>query len=95
MSKRKGLPQDMVALSSGILVPRAVHDALLEHVAARIPDLAHGLPYKAKEMVAQQLYAQLDPWQVGYCVADWERTQTLPLRFLGCRYCSVRYYRRT
>jgi len=85
----------MVALDSGVLVPRKLHDELFEHVSARIPVLKYSKPYKAKDMVERRYYASKDPWFVGRCVSHWERHHELGVRFLGCRYCSVRYYERT
>lgn len=95
MSKTKGPMADAVRLSSGIHVPRAVHDELFEHVMVGIGRLAYDRPHKARAMLEAQYYARVDPWQVGGCVADWERHHLIPVRFLGCPYCSVRYYERT
>jgi hypothetical protein len=95
MNKQKGPSQDMVPLDNGILVPRALHDELFEHVRSRIPVLKYGKPYKAKDMVEPHYYASKDPWFVGRCVSHWERHNELQLRFLGCPYCSVRNYERT
>lgn len=95
MNKRRGPRDDMVRLASGILVPRVFHDELLEHVTARIPDLKHGARHKAKAMVEPQYYARHDPWWIGGCVADWERKGMVRVHFLGCPYCTVRFYRRT
>lgn len=93
--KKKGPPRDMVQLYSGVFVPRVLHDELQQHVRARLPILEYGERLKAKEMVARDYYATLNPWLVGACVSHWERHRDLPLRFLGCPYCSVRYYQRT
>jgi len=94
MSKQHGSSHDMVRLSSGIYVPRSFHDELFEHVAARITELKYAKRYKAKDMVNPTYYALHDPWQIGYCVAHWERERQLAVRFLGCPYCSVKYYAR-
>ena len=56
-SKKKGPPQDMLPLYSGVLVPRAFHDELHQHVRTRLPDLKYGEPLKAKNMVARNYYA--------------------------------------
>ena len=95
MTRQKGPMPDAVRLSNGLYVPRAVHDELFEKVVAGIRQLSYDRPYKAREMLEPLYYAHRDPWQVGGCVADWERAGLLRVRFLGCRYCSVRYYGRT
>jgi len=95
MTKKKGPSQDMVPLRSGVLVPRTLHDELHQHVRTQLPSLNYGKPLKARDMVARNYYATLDPWFVGACVSHWERHDELPVRFLGCPYCSVRYYERT
>ena len=95
MNKQNRLSQDMVQLHSGVHVPRALHDELQEHVGTQLQGMAYGKPLKAKDMVARNYYATLDPWRVGACVSHWVRHNELPLRFLGCQYCSVRYYERT
>jgi hypothetical protein len=85
----------MVQLRSGVCVPRKVHDELQDHIRPRLPQY-RGVPrLKAKDMVAADYYATLNPWVVGACVSHWEHRDELPLRFLGCPYCSVRYYRVT
>jgi len=95
MSKQKGPLQDMVPLHSGVLVPRALHDELHEHVRTQLPSRKYRKPLKAKDMVAHSYYVNLDPWLVGACVSHWERHHEIEVRFLGCPYCSVRYYERT
>lgn len=94
MPKHKGPMPDAVRLSSGIYVPQAVHDELFQNVVIGIRRLTFGRPYKAREMLEPHYYAHLDPWQVGGCVADWERHKQIQVRFLGCPFCSVRYYER-
>ena len=94
MTKQKGPLQDAVRLSSGIYVPKAVHDDLFEHVKAGIQRLKYDRPYKARDMLEPHYYSGQDPWQVGGSVADWERHGDISVRFLGCPYCSVRYYER-
>ena len=95
MNEQKGPFGDMVPLDTGVFVPRRLHDELFEHVTARVEKLKYDEPYKAKEMVDPSFYATQAPWIVGRCVSHWERHHDLPLHFLGCRYCSVRYYGRT
>jgi hypothetical protein len=97
MSRKKRAPsQDMVQLEkSGVFVPRAVHDALYPHILGQLPSLKYGEPLKSKDMVDRKYYITLRPHVVGACVADWELHRRLPIRFLGCPYCSVRYYERT
>ena len=97
MRKQSRPSADMVALSSGILVPRAFHDERFMNVAAHVPTLKYGTRYKAKDMVVPSLYAKWDyqdRWRLGCCVADWERHRKIRVRFLGCPHCSVRYYER-
>jgi hypothetical protein len=85
----------MVQLRSGVCVPRKVHDELHGHIRPRLPRLKDVPRLKAKDMVAADYYATLNPWLVGACVSHWEHRGELPLRFLGCPYCSVRFYRVT
>lgn len=88
---------DMVPLSSGILVPREYHDALFCQVTGRIPHLEFGARLKARDMVDPDNYAlcsNAERWRIGCCVAHWEREEKIPVHFLGCPYCSVRYYER-
>jgi len=93
--KTKGPRPDMVQLQSGFYVPRRVHDELHVHIHPRLSPL-RGLPrLKARDMVDAGYYATLNPWVVGACVSHWEHRGELPLRFLGCPYCSVRFYRVT
>ena len=98
MRTQRGPSGAMVELDSGVLVPTAFHDELLSAIEKGIPRLHKGIPYKAKEAVEPYTYKTRfghDPWRVGYCVAHWERRHQIPLRFLGCPFCSVRYYERT
>ena len=93
MTRRiKGPRQDMVQLQNGVYVPRSVHDELYGHIRPRLVRLTDEPRLKAKDMVTAGYYATLNPWVVGVCVSDWERQRRLPLRFLGCPYCSVRFY---
>ena len=94
MTKQKGPMRDAVRLSSGLYVSKAVHDDLFEHVKAGIQRLKYDRPYKARDMLEPHYYREQDPWKVGGCVADWERHREISVRFLGCPYCSVRFYER-
>ena len=93
--KKKGPRPDMVQLHNGVYVPRKVHDELHGHIRPRLRQLKDMSRLKAREMVATDYYATLNPWVVGACVSHWEHRDELPLKFLGCPYCSVRYYRVT
>ena len=91
-NKRRGPTDDMVQLQNGVYVPRKVHDELHCHIWPRLSPLRDLSRLKARDMVATNYYATLNPWIVGACVSHWEHRDELPLRFLGCPYCSVRYY---
>jgi len=94
MTKLKGPLRDGVPLSSGVIVPRRVHDALYTLAYRKIERLGYGRRYKSRDMLEPNDYGRFQPCHVGYCIADWERTGRIPVRFLGCAYCSVRYYER-
>lgn len=91
-NKKRGPAKDMVLLQNGVYVSLKVHDELLRHIRPRLSPLRDAPRLKAREMVADDYYATLNPWVVGACVSHWEHRDELPLRFLGCPYCSVRYY---
>lgn len=91
-NRSRGAADDMVQLRNGVYVPRRLHDELREHIRPRLRSLKGAPRLKAKEMVAGDYYATLNPWTVGACVSHWESSGELPLRFLGCPHCSVRYY---
>ena len=91
--KIKGSRSDMVQLQNGVYVPRKLHDELYGHIRLRLSPLRDVRRLKAKDMVAADYYVTLDPWVVGACVSHWEHRDELPLQFLGCPYCSVRFYR--
>jgi len=95
MTKRKVSALDMVELSNGVLVPRRVHDALYPLAYPKIERLSYDRPYKSRDMLEPNDYVRFEPWHVGCCIADWERTGRIPVTFLGCRFCSVRFYGRT
>jgi len=95
MTDRKRPSLDMVELSSGVLIPRRVHDALYPLAYPKIERLGYGRPHKSRDMLEPTDYVRFAPWHVGCCIADWERTRRIPVRFVGCKYCSVRYYERT
>jgi hypothetical protein len=94
MPKRKGPQLDTVELSSGIVIPRRVHDALYPLACSKVDSLRYGRPYKSRDMLNSNDYRRFEPRHVGGCVAEWERTGQLAIRFLGCPYCSVRFYER-
>ena len=94
-NRKRGPAEGMVQLQNGFYVPSKVHDELHRHIWPRLSPLRDVPRLKAREMVAADYYATLNPWVVGACVSHWEHRDELPLRFLGCPYCSVRFYKVT
>lgn len=97
MSKKKTASKDVVVLSTGVRVSKMFHDELFEKTMANIRTLRYGVPYKSEDIVEPRYWAKhrFDHWHMGCCIADWERRGLIPLRFVGCEYCKVRYYMRT
>ena len=96
--KPKGPTLEKVILTNGVPIAKAFHDDLLPLVLARILELRYGEIYQTKDLVSPSYWASLDNadhWRIGCCIADWERTRKVPLRFEGCDLCKVRHYKRT
>jgi hypothetical protein len=86
-----------LVLPNRVDIEPELYEELIRQVHAITPTLRYDKDYQIRQLVTREFWRPLDiPTQIklGKCLAYLEQQGLVPLVFVGCPRCSVKFYRR-